>query len=86
MLSNLFSTHHFCFLQVLLVLMKLNFYLVSLLHRPAQTCLILHKSHHQQELSRHPQQPAAHHQEEQVQEGPAHGELTCTAFKPQSHV
>lgn len=47
---------------------------ILLLHRPAQTCQLLWEDHHQQELSRHPQQPEAHHSQEQLQEGPAHGE------------
>ena len=44
-------------------------------HRPAQTCQLLREDHHQQELPRHPQQPEAHHPQEQLQKGPAHGEL-----------
>lgn len=45
------------------------------LHRSEQTRLLLREDHHQQELSCHPQQRETHYQEEQVQEGPAHGEL-----------
>lgn len=51
-----------------------------LLHRSEQTCFLLWEDHHQQELPCHPQQCEAHYQQEQVQEGPAHGELTFTLF------
>lgn len=49
-------------------------------HRSEQTCLLLREDHHQQELSCHPQQRETHYQEEQVQEGPAHGELRFRFF------
>lgn len=50
------------------------------LHRSEQTRLLLREDHHQQELSCHPQQRETHYQEEQVQEGPAHGELRFRFF------
>ena len=53
----------------------LYYYFFLMLHRPAQTCHLLRKDHHQQELPCHPQQREAHHSQEQLQEGPAHGGL-----------
>lgn len=44
-------------------------------NRPEQTCQFLQQDHHQQELPCHAQQPQAHHSQEQLQEGPAHGEF-----------
>lgn len=46
-----------------------------MLHRSEQTCHLLREDHHQQELPCHPQQPEAHHSQEQLQEGPAYGEM-----------
>lgn len=48
---------------------------VLLMHRPEQTCQLLRQGHHQQEFPCHPQQLEAHHSQEQIQEGPAYGEL-----------
>lgn len=53
----------------------LDAHFVLLMHRPEQTCQLLRQGHHQQEFPCHPQQLEAHHSQEQIQEGPAYGEL-----------